>query len=399
MYVVKIIIAFIAPMINIFIVRSLLNKEAMNITQLILTGIMGMCVVSFYLCFKDEITHCLETFIGWATGGYKIEIKDLVDFLVGWSTGWASWIYRISIPQFRFSIFQPAYALPEISSSNSSVKSYKLLSKYQFFSSTPSAGNTGASSNSAGNRTNSSSSVIRAGNTGAPNRANFGRRITDLINTEQSSTQQMGATRRVYPVSNTTFSTIQIAAPSSSAQSIIQRASNNASASSSTNISALAEASSSSQTTTQTAGFTLKIFNVGQTGSFFDGNNLLEIESNRAKYIKWVNQQSGLLGPINGEKFKREAMANVIFDIINQFKSHSTAKLISIHLIGISYGSVTWLALQECFDDYVDNDSTVHQSTTKAARSLSLKLAVRANRFDINENVLREVARSLLSRS
>lgn len=259
-------------MINVFIVRSLLKKEDMNVTQLILIGIFGMCVVSFFLCFKCEITHCVETFIGWATERYKIEI-DIVhwlEILVGSGTRLvaelatilvtklAKLIKSISILFSNFSL-QPDCATLGISSNNSSVKLDKPWKKWQLLSSSSSAGNTGGSSNSA---------VVRAGNTGNPNRANFGKNLNDLMDLNQPSTQFTG----------------QIAAPSSSAQTIVNRVAGHANATSNTNTSVLAEPGSS-QASSRTYTNTLKIYREGQTGSFFEGNSTSEIQSNRAKYI------------------------------------------------------------------------------------------------------------------
>lgn len=91
-------------------------------------------------------------------------------------------------------------------------------------------------------------------------------------------------------------------------------------------------------------------------------------------------------------------MAYVILDIINQYKTISSSDQISLYKLGITYGTETWLAIQWCSDDYVRYDASAHPNVGKGAKSLSSRMEQKKDSLYTSVSVLREVARSLISR-
>ena len=358
---IKFIISVIAPMFTLAIICFMRGQESPKITRLLLIGFSALFVTLVGYYFWNDISWWINLFIALPS-----IVSDLVKDI-----------------SHQYAHVKGS---PDLNSNNSSVKLDKPLNKWQLLSSSSSAGNTGGSSNSAGNsagnNAGSNSAVVRAVNTGNTNRANFGKNLNDLLNFSQPSTQWTG----------------QIAAPSSSAQTIVNSVAGHANATSNTNTSVLAEAGSSSQTSSPTYTGTLKIFREGQTGSFFEGNKTSDIQDNRAKYIEWINQYSANLAPEYAQSFKREAMGNVILDIVNQRRSISTSDAISLKRLGITYGSETWLAIQQCSVDYERSDPSVRPVTAEAAKSLSSRMEADKNSLYTSGTILREIARDLISR-
>ena len=403
--IIGIILCGITSMMVATIVSNLLEREPKNISQLIFTGGLAICVASLFLYYKGEIT-------------------TIVNFLIAFVSS-----------EFTFHMPMYAHDSSDINNTNTDrVKREKLIKHISFSSN----GNRGGS-NTTGNLGGSSSAGNPVG--GEPRRQ---RTIQHLTETFHQSGQDIMRTSSLHPNRQSTMKPASIsslakwAAPtptfhpplvestvqrprvssaqpivqrprvsssqpivqrptvSSSAQPIVQRPAGHVGGNRSTLMPANTVAGSSTQTTLQTPNYTLIRVNYDQVGSFFPGNTTVEIEKSRSNYITWVEQECDRLGPPRDYRFRQRAIGYMLLDIINQDNvTRPNKDSLNFYRLGILPGSNTWNLIHMCAGQYGGN-LNLDGRTNSAVGNVGKRMVSGGVNYQASKDVLNELARYLI---